>query len=117
MTIGEALLADDADSVSDAAALSFRRFADATGADRHALAACIMPSNTRITPEIVRAIGVPVLVVVGSNDEIAGEAGPLADMIEIGEAVTLPGLDHMKATGAPGFKEATLEFLGRHPLT
>lgn len=112
--VADALLAEDPDAIEDRGALSFRRFADTTGADRKALAACIMPSNTRITPEIVSAISVPVLVVVGSLDEIAGPAEPLADMIRDGEAVTLPGFDHMKAVGAPGFKAAALDFLKRH---
>ena len=112
--VREALLTDDTDGVTDRAALAFRRFADATGADRRALAACIVPSNTRITPEVMASVATPALVVVGSEDEISGPAEPLARMMPNARAVTLPGLDHMKATGAPGFKRAVTDFLGEN---
>ena len=112
--VAAALEADDPATIEDRHALSFRKFADATGADRLALAACIRPSNTKITSQIVASIAVPTLVVVGSQDDIAGPAEPLAEAMVNARAVTLPGLDHMKATGAPGFKDAAIAFLKEH---
>lgn len=111
--IAQALETDDLTSITDAKAMTFRKFADATGNDRMALAACIRKSQAQITPEIIKAIQIPTLVVVGDDDDTAGRAQPLVDMLPNGMAVTLPGLNHMKATGAKGFKDAALEFLLR----
>ena len=106
-----ALTTDAPDEIEQPAAKSFRTFADRTGSDRHALAACISPSAARLTPAMIEAIDCPVLVVVGDRDEIAGRAEPLVAMMKQGRAVTLPGLDHMRSTGATGFKEAVVGFL------
>jgi hypothetical protein len=56
---------------------------------------------------------VPVLVAVGSADEVGGPAQPLADLLPKGEALTIERRDHMRATGDPQFKNGALEFLGR----
>ncbi|WP_246018257.1 alpha/beta fold hydrolase [Pelagibacterium montanilacus] len=94
----------------------FRIFADHTGSDREALAACMAGSRTRITEEQVGSIPVPVLVVTGSEDTTGGDAPTLAGMIPKGEAITVEGRDHMRTTGDPKFKAGALEFLGRiHP--
>jgi pimeloyl-ACP methyl ester carboxylesterase len=111
--LAEGLETDDISTISDPNVMTFRTFADRTKSDRRALAACIRKSQVQITPETVENISGPCLVVVGDMDETAGRAEPLAEMIPNGEAVTLPGLDHMKATGAKSFKDAALEFLLR----
>ena len=111
--IAQALETDDPKTVTDAGAASFRRFADATGSDRLALAACIRPSKHRITPEIVASVQTPVLIVVGSADDIAGSPEELAAQMPNAEALVLPGLDHMKATGAAEYKTGAIEFLTR----
>ncbi len=111
--VAHALEVDDVSTIEDRDALAFRLFADRTGSDRLALAACIRPSKHQITQSLVESIQAPVLVVVGSDDEIAGSGEDLAAMMPNGEAVTLAGLDHMRTTGAKEFKNAALEFLAR----
>ncbi|MEE9375279.1 MAG: alpha/beta hydrolase [Rhizobiaceae bacterium] len=109
--IAQALEIDDPDTIEDKRAASFRKFADHMGADKRALAACIRPSKKRITEDMVAAVTTPVLVAVGSEDEIGGSAEELAAMMPHAQAFVIEGLDHMKSTGAASFKKKVLEFL------
>lgn len=111
--VAEALEADDPASITDAHGASFRRFADVTGSDRLALAACIRLSQVQITRETVESVQAPTLVAVGSEDDIGGSAHELAALMQRGEGFTIEGLDHMKATGAASYKQAVSEFLLR----
>jgi pimeloyl-ACP methyl ester carboxylesterase len=113
--IAEALLADDPATIQDAGAKGFRHFADQTKSDRRALAACIMASRHRIPGSDLARLAVPILVVTGAEDKIAGPSAPLAEVIPGAEAVDLPGRDHMKAVGDRRFKENVLAFLRRRP--
>lgn len=94
-------------------ARQFRIFADHTGSDREALAACMETSRQPMARADVRRIEVPVLVAVGEADTMAGPPEPLAELLPHGEAVLIPKRDHMRATGDKVFKSAALEFLGR----
>ena len=94
-------------------ARQFRIFADHTGSDREALAACMETSRQPMARADVRRIEVPVLVAVGEADTMAGLPQPLAELLPHGEAVLIPKRDHMRATGDKVFKSAALEFLGR----
>lgn len=94
-------------------ARQFRIFADHTGSDREALAACMETSRQPMARADVRRIDVPVLVAVGEADEMAGPPQPLADLLPQGEAIVIPKRDHMRATGDKVFKAATLDFLGK----
>jgi pimeloyl-ACP methyl ester carboxylesterase len=111
--IAAALLADSPDDIADAHARGFRTFADKTGSDRQALAACILSARRRITPEELATLKMPVLVAVGGEDAIAGKAEGLAALIPGAEAFTIPGRDHMKAVGDRRHKAAVLDFLKR----
>ena len=111
--IEAALLADTLDDITDDDARGFRRFADQTGSDREALAACIMATRQVLTPEELGRISVPVLVAVGSLDRIGGSPAALAALIPGAEAFEIPGRDHMKAVGDLRHKEAVLAFLAR----
>jgi pimeloyl-ACP methyl ester carboxylesterase len=113
--IASALVAEDPSGIADANAKAFRVFADQTRSDRRALAACIMASRDRIPSEDVAMLRVPVLVAVGTDDQIAGPAKPLADAIPGAEALDIPGRDHMKAVGDRVFKNGVLDFLRRRP--
>ncbi|WEJ34912.1 alpha/beta hydrolase [Devosia sp. SD17-2] len=95
-------------------ARQFRIFADHTGSDREALAACMETSRQPMARADVRRIEVPVLVAVGEADEMAGPPEQLAELLPAGEAFVIPGRDHMRATGDTKFKEAALAFLGRN---
>ncbi|SMQ66122.1 Pimeloyl-ACP methyl ester carboxylesterase [Devosia lucknowensis] len=99
--------------LSHPTARQFRIFADHTGSDREALAACMETSRQPMARADVRRIGVPVLVAVGEADEMAGPPEPLAELLPYGEAVVIPKRDHMRATGDKVFKAAALTFLGR----
>lgn len=94
-------------------ARQFRIFADHTGSDREALAACMETSRQPMARADVRRIEVPVLVAVGEADDMAGRPEALAELLPQGEAVLIPKRDHMRATGDKVFKSAALEFLGR----
>lgn len=109
--IAEAMEAPSASAVEDPAARAFRVFADQTGADRKALAACIRASRQTLTQEDMAALDVETLVVAGGDDPIAGSADELAAMMARAQPVTLAGRDHMTAVGDKGHKDAVLRFL------
>lgn len=113
--VARALEAGSIDEVTNATARTFRAFAEQTGSDLKALAACIRSSRAPITAEALGALSVPVLVVVGDRDVIGGSPSALAELIPGAKAVKLQDRDHMKAVGDRGFKEATLSFLAARP--
>src|SRR6476661_9982422 len=78
-SIAEALEAPSLDDVTDPMGRTFRAFADQTGSDRHALAACLRGSRGLMATEEAAGIGVPVLIAVGTNDEVAGSAQALGE--------------------------------------
>lgn len=114
-TVAEALLAPSLSDVTDPVGRTFRAFADQTGSDRKALAACIYGSRRTLTREEVARIAVPTLVGVGTRDPIAGAAAPLAALIPGARAFDIEGRDHMLAVGDKSFKEAVLAFLDERP--
>src|SRR5262245_24067881 len=61
--IAHALEANSIDEVTNAAARTFRAFAEKTGGDLKALAACIRGAREPITREAVASLAMPVLVV------------------------------------------------------
>lgn len=107
------LRAPSLDGLTHPTARQFRIFAEHTGADREALAACMETSRQPMARADVRRINVPVLVAVGEADVMAGAPEPLAELLPDAEAFVIPKRDHMRATGDAKFKAATLAFLGR----
>ena len=77
----------------------FRDFAEQQGKDRLALAACMRAMCPPFPADTLSQLQLPVLVVYGDQDFIAGPAGPLAAAFPHGFAVTVPGRDHMSAVG------------------
>jgi pimeloyl-ACP methyl ester carboxylesterase len=110
-----ALTAETLAEVTDKAGRQFRIFAEHSRADRAALAACMINSREPMPEAEVRRIETPILVAVGSDDEMAGPAEALAALLPHGEAFTIARRDHMRATGDAAFKDAALTFLARHP--
>ena len=106
-----ALTAESLAEVTDRSGRQFRIFAEHSGADRAALAACMINSREPMPEAEVRQIAAPVLVAVGEEDEMAGSPDPLAALLPRGTAFTIPRRDHMRATGDPAFKAAALAFL------
>jgi pimeloyl-ACP methyl ester carboxylesterase len=113
--IAHALEAPTVDDVTNPTARTFRVFAEQTGSDLKALAACIRSARDPITPEALSTIACPVLVAVGTKDVIGGSPGELAAMIPKGEVLEITGRDHMRAVGDKIFKEGVLQFLQRRP--
>lgn len=109
-----ALTAPSIQQVTSRLGRQFRAFAERTGADRRALAACMASSRTPMPEADVRNIGVPVLVVTGETDAMAGDPRALAALLPRGEAVVVPGRDHLRTSGDPAFKAAALAFMERH---
>ncbi len=114
--IADALLAEDPASVTHERGRMFRAFADQTKSDRQALAACISTSRALLSPEEVARIAHPVLVAVGTRDDIAGAPEPLAALLPQGEAFAIERRDHMRSVGDKTFKQRVLEFLRANPL-
>jgi pimeloyl-ACP methyl ester carboxylesterase len=56
---------------------------------------------------------VPVLIAVGSKDEIAGSAQALGKVIPGSQVLDIPNRDHMRAVGDKVYKEGVVNFLSR----
>jgi pimeloyl-ACP methyl ester carboxylesterase len=108
-----ALEAPSLDDVSDPVGRTFRAFADQTRSDRLALAACLRGSRGVMTEADAARIAVPVLIAVGTTDEVAGSAHALGAVIPGSEVLDIPGRDHMRAVGDKVYKAGVLDFLSR----
>jgi len=111
--IGEALAADDPSTITDPQAIAFRTFADQTKSDRLALAACIRESRSQISAEQIGSISQPVLVAVGTTDDVAGDVGQFASLLPNAEVCDIPNRNHMLAVGDKVYKQGALDFLSR----
>lgn len=109
----KALEADSLDEVTDPVGRTFRAFADQTRSDRKALAACLRGSRRLMTREEAAEITVPVLIAVGTRDEIAGSAGALGKIIPGSQVLNIPDRDHMRAVGDKVYKSGVLDFLAK----
>jgi pimeloyl-ACP methyl ester carboxylesterase len=113
--IAKALEAPRIEDVTNDTARSFRAFAEKTGSDLKALAACMRGPREKITPEDLARIRLPVLVAAGSEDVIAGSGSGLASLIPGAQLLEITGRDHMKAVGDARFKQGVLDFLTERP--
>lgn len=109
--IARGLEATSGDEIVDPGARAFRDFAEQTRSDLRALAACIRSSREKISVAELRGITVPVLVVAGEKDDIAGDVETLVAAIPRARGLVLPGRNHMNAVGDRSYKEAVLAFL------
>jgi pimeloyl-ACP methyl ester carboxylesterase len=108
-----ALEAPSLEEVTDPVGRTFRAFADQTRSDRRALAACLRGSRRLMTQDEAAAIDVPVLIAVGTVDEIAGSAQALGAIIPGAEVLDIPNRDHMRAVGDKVYKSGVIDFLSR----
>jgi pimeloyl-ACP methyl ester carboxylesterase len=113
--VAEALEADSLEQVTDPVGRTFRAFADQTRSDRRALAACLRGSRGLMTSAEAAAINVPVLIAVGTTDEIAGSAQALGKIIPGSQVLAIPNRDHMRAVGDKVYKTGVLDFLSKRP--
>jgi pimeloyl-ACP methyl ester carboxylesterase len=113
--VAKALEADQLSDVTDPMGRTFRAFADQTRSDRRALAACLRGSRRLMTREEAAGITVPVLIAVGTTDEVAGSAHALGEIIKHAQVLDIPDRDHMRAVGDKVFKAGVLDFLAHRP--
>jgi pimeloyl-ACP methyl ester carboxylesterase len=99
------LEAESPDDVDDA---SLRQFRVMAGLDREPLLAYVNARGS-VGPAPDGGVDVPVLLVVGDDDENAGDPGPLADRLGA-TLVRVPG-DHFTANARPELHRALTEFL------
>jgi pimeloyl-ACP methyl ester carboxylesterase len=112
-TVAKALEAPSLEDVTDPVGRTFRAFADQTRSDHRALAACLRGSRRLMTADEAASIQVPVLIAVGTNDEIAGSAAALGKIIAGATVLDIPNRDHMRAVGDKVYKTGVLDFLSR----
>ena len=110
--IADALLTDDPSTITNPAAAGFRVFADATGADKEALAAIQQAEPD--PPVDPGAIAVPTLVLTGDGDDLVGSPQELAAKIP-GAKVQIVHGDHLSAVGDPAFRQAIVDFVASVP--
>jgi pimeloyl-ACP methyl ester carboxylesterase len=113
--IAEAMEAPSVKAVDDPYARTFRAFADATKSDLKALAACCRGGSRRMTVEELAGIKMPVLVAVGTKDDVAGDPHRLAALFPAGRALAIPDRDHNRSVGDAAYKRGVMEFLGDRP--
>jgi len=111
--VAEALEAPSLEQVTDPVGRTFRAFAEQTRSDRLALAACLRGSRRLLTRQEAAEIAVPVLIAVGTADEIAGSASSLGKIIAGSRVLDIPNRDHMRAVGDKVYKAGVLDFLSQ----
>ncbi|MGY8678742.1 alpha/beta hydrolase [Bradyrhizobium sp. UFLA05-153] len=111
--VAEALEAPSLDDVTDPVGRTFRAFADQTRSDRQALAACLRGTRDLMKREEAARIDVPVLIAVGTTDDVAGSASELGKIIPGSEVLDIPNRDHMRAVGDKVYKTGVIDFLSR----
>ena len=110
-TIGTAMAAEDPATIKNEFLKSFRQFADEQGEDRQALAAFSAAFSAPLDQAAMRRLDMPVLVVAGEGDDLAGDPEDLARMFLHGNGVTLRGCDHFSAIPHGALKATVFDFL------
>jgi len=110
-SIADALEAPSLADVTDPQGRAFRAFADQTKSDRRALAACIRGSRQELSREQAAAISQPVLIAIGTKDDVAGSPHDLAAVIPGAQVLEIPNRDHMLAVGDRVYKDGVVKFL------
>jgi pimeloyl-ACP methyl ester carboxylesterase len=109
--IRDGLLANSIEEIADPRAIAFRRFAERTRSDRRALAACSSVLRQVFSEEQFSKIINPVLVAIGSDDDIAGSGEKLANCMENARFFSIPNRDHMRASTDKVFMNEVAVFL------
>jgi pimeloyl-ACP methyl ester carboxylesterase len=109
--IAQALEATSREDVTDPYARTFRVFAEATKSDLAALAAVIRSPRLPLTPDLLARITCPVLIAVGSDDDVAGSPHELAVHLPDADVLEIEGRDHNRSVGDKRFRTGVLQFL------
>jgi len=114
-SMADAMEAPSLDTLTDPMQRMFRAFAERTGSDLKALAACIRGSRQTLRADQIRQITMPVLVSVGTKDDVAGSPHELVPLFPNARALDIPGRDHNLAVGDKVHKQGVLAFLSERP--
>lgn len=107
--VRDALLADSLEDAAPGVGRDFRVFAEKTGNDLKALAACIR--GRMIPREVFEGITNEALVIIGEEDEIGVDGDRLAALMPNGRFESVPRRNHMNVVGDKVYKAKVLEFL------
>ena len=110
-TIATAMSAEDPAGIKNEFLRSFRQFADEQGEDRQALAAFSAAESPPLERAALSTLPMPVLVVAGEGDDLAGDPEDLARVFPHGKGVTLNGCDHFSAIPHAALKATVFDFL------
>lgn len=110
--IADAMLAEDPSEITDPVGLAFRAFAELDPEnDLKALGACALRVREPLDRAVLADVDIPVIIVNGANDELAGGADELAAAIPGARLVMIPDRDHLTVVPDQRFKEEVLAFL------
>ena len=109
--MARALDAADPATIQDGMLRSFRLFADEQGEDRRALAAFTAGASPPLDRPALGRLPMPVLVVAGERDDLAGDPEPLARAFPHGAPVSLHGVDHFSAIPHASLKATVFDFI------
>ncbi len=109
--IADALLADNLKQVSDRYARRFRRLAELGGNDLTALAHCILSSRQKLNTDSLNTIKAKSLIVVGEDDEIAGNPYELQNDITDSQIAVIADCNHFNALSNKAFRQAAIDFI------
>jgi len=102
-------------AADDPVATYFGNLTDADDIEQDALVAFLDSQRPSITIETLATITCKTLIVVGDQD-FAGDAAPLADVIPGATSLTLPGVDHFGTPKQFSFIDAALDFIDARPF-
>jgi pimeloyl-ACP methyl ester carboxylesterase len=109
--MADAMLEEDAEKIANPMLRSFRQFADEQGEDRKALAAFVQAQNPPLDRAAMADLPMPVLVLAGQRDELAGDPEDLARAFRDGRGVAIVGCDHFSAIPHALTKATVFDFL------
>jgi pimeloyl-ACP methyl ester carboxylesterase len=109
--IAAGMRADSVEAVDDRVASGFRRFAEVMGTDLEAMALVMQAHRPTVDLEALASIRQPVLLVRGSDDDIARDADKLAASIPGSRLITVAGKDHATLVPDATFKQTVVAFL------
>ena len=93
----------------------FRKFADATKCDLKAMAACIRGARQPLSEAEARRIDIPVLVAVGTADEVAGDPHRLAALFPLAKRSRFQAATIIARSGTRSIKRARCVFWRNAP--
>lgn len=106
-----ALRATDLSEIKDRNARRFRRLAERGQNDLIALSYCIRPSRQAISDTHLAAISADTLILVGDEDDIAGDPNALLPKIARSQAKIVANANHFNALDNLAFMQTAIDFI------